>query len=252
MKMTVLIAEDDPAMRHVLRKALEEITDVEVIGEAENGLEAVRLVKKLAPQVVFLDIAMPGKDGLEVAREVCEIRPKTMIIFATAFENYTHQAFEVYAFDYLIKPYKIDRIRKTMERISLKLAETEQAVTGFESPLKNETRPAKILVKEEGKKIFVNIKDIVFITREERCVVINTVGGKIKTSDTLEALEQQLSGDSFFRSHRGFIINLDMVKEIQPWGRKTCRVIMNNTKEAVMMTKDKSREIENKLRAKMG
>jgi two-component system LytT family response regulator len=241
MRISVLIAEDDPAMRHILRKALEEIPDVEVIGEAEDGLETVRLVKKLAPQVVFLDVAMPGKDGLDAAREICDFNPKTTIIFATAYENFTHQAFEVYAFDYLIKPYKIDRIRKTMERIRSSLTEAEQAENASNNPLQAEAGPAKILIKEEGKKIFVNVKDIIFLTREGRFIVIHTVGGEFKTTETLEALEQKLLEHSFFRSHRGFIINLNIVKEIQPWGRKTCKVILNNTEESVIMTKARAR-----------
>ena len=121
IKITVLIAEDDPVMRHILRKALEEIPGVTVVGEADNGLEAIRLVKEIVPQVVFLDIAMPEKDGLEAAREICDASPETVLIFATAYENFTHEAFEVYAFDYLIKPFKINRIRKTMERIRKRL-----------------------------------------------------------------------------------------------------------------------------------
>ncbi|KFD41715.1 hypothetical protein DK28_0206055 [Peptococcaceae bacterium SCADC1_2_3] len=90
METKVLIAEDDPVMRHILRKALEEIPDVKVVGEAGNGLEAIRLAKEIAPQVVFLDIAMPEKDGLEAAREICNASPETVIIFATAYENFTH------------------------------------------------------------------------------------------------------------------------------------------------------------------
>jgi len=247
MRITVLIAEDDPAMRHILRKALEEIPGVEVIGEAENGLETVRLVKRLAPQVVFMDVAMPGKDGLDAAREICEFNPKTTIIFATAYENFTHQAFEVYAFDYLIKPYKIDRIRKTMERIRSSLTKAEQAENESNNPLQAEASPAKILIKEDGRKIFVSVKDIIFLTREGRFAVIYTTGGKFKTTVTLEALEQKLSEHSFFRSHRGFIINLNMVKEIQPWGRKTCKVILNNTKESVIMTRARAKEMETRF-----
>ncbi|MDD3024406.1 MAG: LytTR family DNA-binding domain-containing protein, partial [Syntrophomonadaceae bacterium] len=247
MRITVLIAEDDPAMRHILRKALEEIPGVEVIGEAENGLETVRLVKELAPQVVFLDVAMPGKDGLDAAREICEFNPKTTIIFATAYEIFTHQAFEVYAFDYLIKPYKIDRIRKTMERIRANLTEAEQVGNKFANPLEVKAGPSKILIKEEGKQLFVNVRDIIFLTREGRSTVVHTTGGKFKTPETLDSLEQKLSEHFFFRSHRGFIINLSMVKEIQPWGKKTCKVILNNTEESVIMTKAKAREMETRF-----
>lgn len=87
MSITVLIAEDDPAMRHILRQALEEIPGVKVTGEGEDGLKTVQLVKELAPRVVFLDVAMPGKDGLDAARETCEFSPRTKIIFATAYET---------------------------------------------------------------------------------------------------------------------------------------------------------------------
>ena len=247
MSITVLIAEDDPSMRHILRKALEEISDVEVIGESEDGLEAVRLVKELAPQAVFLDVVMQGKDGLDAAREICESSPRTRIIFATAYENFAHQAFEVYAFDYLIKPYKLDRIRKTMERIRANLAEAEQAKGASVAPPQAKAGPARILIKEEGKQLFVNVRDIIFLTREGRSTVVHTTGGKFKTTETLESLEQKLSEHSFFRSHRGFIINLSMVKEIQPWGRKTCKVILNNTDESVIMTKAKARELETRF-----
>jgi len=243
MTISVLIAEDDPAMRHILRKALEEIRGVEIVGEAEDGYEAVRLVKKLTPKVVFLDVAMPGKDGLEAAREICDFSPRTTIIFATAYDDFTHQAFEVYAFDYLIKPYKIDRIRKTIERVRLKLPDTEKPKHVSKTVLKLDTVPNKIMVKEEGKIVFVGIKDIVFLTREDRFVIMHTVTGRFKLTDTLDSLEQRLAGNSFYRSHRGFIINLDMVKEIQPWGRKTCKVILANTKESVIMTKTRAREM---------
>jgi len=242
----VLIAEDDPAMRQILRKALEEIPGVKVIGEAGNGLEAIRLVKETAPRVVFLDIAMPEKDGLEVAREICDASSETIIIFATAYENFTHEAFEVYAFDYLIKPFRIDRIRQTMERVRTKSTKAEPVKAVIHVP-QAETNLKKILVKEEGKKTFVSIRDIVFLTREGRFIIIHTIEGKIKTTETMEALEQRLDVNSFFRCHRGFIINLNMVKEIQSWGRKTCKVILNNTKESITMTKARARELERKL-----
>ncbi len=239
MKIKVLIAEDDGAMCHVLIKSLEQIDYVEVVGQAQDGAEAIRLARERAPQVVFLDVAMPGKDGVEAAREICAMSPDTMIIFATAYADFTNQAFEVYAVDYLVKPYKIDRIRKTMDRIKARVDERMAAQTAA---------PTRILVKEEGKKVFVDVKNVVFITREERHTVIHTITGNIKTNYSLEMMERTLAKGSFFRSHRGFIINLNMVKEIQPWGRKTCRVIMNNTKETVIMTKARASELEKRLK----
>jgi DNA-binding LytR/AlgR family response regulator len=240
MRIKVLIAEDDVVMCHILVKALEQIDYVEVVGEAQDGAEAIRLARERAPQVVFLDVAMPQKDGVEVAREICTMSPNTMIIFATAYEDFTNQAFEVYAVDYLVKPYKIERIRKTMDRIKAMIMERMLA--------QKATAPARILVKEEGKRVFVDVKNIVFITREERHTVIHTVTGNIKTNYSLEMMEQRLADGSFFRSHRGFIINLNMIKEIQPWGRKTCRVIMNNTKETVIMTRARANELEKRLK----
>ncbi|MEA4925595.1 MAG: LytTR family DNA-binding domain-containing protein [Syntrophomonadaceae bacterium] len=240
MKIKVLIAEDDGAMCHVLIKALEQIDYVEVVGQAQDGDEAIRLARERAPQVVFLDVAMPGKDGVEAAREICTMSPDTMIIFATAYADFTNQAFEVYAVDYLVKPYKIDRIRKTMDRIKARVDERMAAQTA--------AAPTMILVKEEGKKVLVDVSNVVFITREERHTVIHTVTGNIKTNYSLEMMERRLARSSFFRSHRGFIINLNMIKEIQPWGRKTCRVIMNNTKETVIMTKARASELEKRLK----
>ena len=115
--LSVLIAEDDPAMSHVLNRTLSQIPGVEILGEAADGITALDMVEKLNPRVVFIDIDLPGKNGVELAREICDINPQTILIFATAFDDHTHEAFEVYAFDYLIKPFKLDRIKKTMERI---------------------------------------------------------------------------------------------------------------------------------------
>ncbi|SFR09734.1 LytR/AlgR family response regulator transcription factor [Desulfoscipio geothermicus] len=130
--LSVIIAEDDPAMRHVLKETLSKIPDVEVLGEASDGITALKLVEKLNPRVVFIDIDLPGKNGVELAREIGDINPQTILIFATAYDNHTHEAFEVYAYDYLVKPFKLDRIKKTMER---KKATGGAKVVGSNKPL---------------------------------------------------------------------------------------------------------------------
>ncbi|ACV63942.1 two component transcriptional regulator, LytTR family [Desulfofarcimen acetoxidans DSM 771] len=247
MEITVLLADDDPVMCKILRSILLELPDVKVVGEAHNGLETLRLVKKLEPQIVFLDIAMPQKDGLEIAQEIRIIMPMTIIIFATAYENYTHEAFEVYAFDYLIKPYRINRIYKTIERIKFWFGTENKPNDIFSDKARSEIRESIIVVKEYGKNIFINLKDIIFITRDARFTTIHFIGGIIKTSETLELLNNKLNGDSFFRCHRGYIINLNMIKEIQPCGKKTFKVFMRNTTETVLMTKSKASAIKDLL-----
>ena len=246
MEITVLIAEDDLVMRQILKKVLSELIDLVIIGEAKNGLETMQMIREFSPQVVFLDISMPEKNGLEIAREISDIFPKTIIVFATAYENFAHEAFEVYAFDYLIKPYRLDRINKTIERIRVWLSGNKvRNISGNTN--KSEINAAIIKVKENDRIIFININDIIFITREFRIIVIHSKVGNFKTVETLESLEQKLVSFSFFRCHRGFIINLKMVKELQPWGKKTFKVVMSNTSETILMTKTKAVEIENIL-----
>jgi len=115
--LKVIIAEDDPAMRLILRRVIEGISELEIVAEAEDGLQLIQLTEELMPDVVFLDISMPVLGGLEAAKKIFSINPTISIIFATGHDNYTHEAFEVYAFDYLVKPFNLDRIKQTMARL---------------------------------------------------------------------------------------------------------------------------------------
>ena len=117
MELKVLIVDDDDGMRLVLKKIIEKNEGFELVGEAKSGEAGLGLVETLSPHIVFLDIEMPGMGGIECAKRIMDIAPKTFIIFATAHENYMPEAFEVYASDYLIKPFKIDRILTTLQRI---------------------------------------------------------------------------------------------------------------------------------------
>jgi len=115
--LKIIIAEDDPAMRLILRRVIEEISGLEIVAEAEDGMRLVHLVEELMPDVVFLDISMPVLSGIEAAKIIFSANPNIAIIFATGHDNYTHEAFEVYAFDYLVKPFNLDRIKQTMARL---------------------------------------------------------------------------------------------------------------------------------------
>ncbi len=251
MKITVFIAEDDPDMRLVIRKVVEEVEGVSVIGEAGDGLEAIKLIKELSPQVAFLDIDLPGKNGVELAREIFDINPWTFIVFATAFSEFRGEAIDVYAFDYLVKPFKMNRIRQTMDRIRLvlsgKFADRPNAY--LKNPDGNVGR--KQLFRNNGKFVYLNLDDIIYVTKEGRKTTIYFIGGRIQTNDKLSALEKQLEGYPFFRSHSGFIVNLKMVKELVPASRSSYELVMENTKNRPLITVEKFKELEELTNSKV-
>lgn len=237
-----LIAEDDPAMRLVLKRILDGIAGTEVIGEAENGKQLVQMVEELTPDVVFVDVDMPEMNGVEAAREIFDINPKIFIVFATAYDNYTHEAFQVYSFDYLIKPFKLERIHYTMQRISE--LKTVREKVHFQQISVNtvEQKNLKLILHSNEKSTYINIQDIILITRYERKSVLFTMQGNFTSYEPLQKLEERLKGCNFFRCHKGYIINTDMVIEVSPWGNKTYLIKMANTKETALMTLEKAKQ----------
>lgn len=249
--LKVIIAEDDPSMRLVLRRVLYGISGTGVIGEAENGRQLVQMVEELRPDVVFIDVDMPEMNGVEAAREIFDIDPKIFIIFATAYDNYTHEAFEVYAFDYLIKPFKLERIKQTMERIIELKGERDK--TGFvERPKtqpageKRESENLKLMISSNDKCTLINVHDIVLITRSDRKTVIHTAQGSFTTYETLKQLEERIKSHKLFRCHKSYMINVDMVTEILPWGNRSYLVKLANVKEKAIITLEKLQEFQEK------
>ncbi|KJR96465.1 MAG: LytTR family transcriptional regulator [Peptococcaceae bacterium BRH_c4a] len=246
MDLTLLIAEDDPSMRQVIRNAVGASPGIVVLGEADNGNEALKLYERLRPRVVMVDIDLPGKNGLDLAQEIFDINPWTYIVFCTGFSEYRDKAFEIYAFDYLVKPFKIERITQTMNRIvAIERSRASEARKVEIQPVKNAAVQGSKLFRDAEKFLMIDLKDIVFITRENRRTTVHYAGGKVLTEETLGSLEEQLKKQMFFRSHKGFLINLNLVKEMIPCGKSTYQVVMANTSERPLMTWDKLRELEN-------
>ncbi|MCL6612246.1 MAG: LytTR family DNA-binding domain-containing protein [Peptococcaceae bacterium] len=245
MNLTVLIAEDDPAMRQVIKNAVRDVRGTDVVGEADNGVTALELFEDLRPRVVIIDIDLPGKNGLSLAQEIFDIDPWTYIIFCTGFSEYRDRAFEVYAFDYLVKPFRVDRIVQTVRRIvdieSRRAAEPVR--TDIPAKKRGSIQGAR-LFRDAEKILLLDLKDIIFFTKEERRTVVHYAGGKVFTDETLGTLEEQLRDEMFFRSHKGFLINLRMVRELVPCGKSTYQVVMANTSQRPLMTWDKLKELE--------
>jgi len=230
--LKVIVVDDEKNMRFILKKALSKFPKVEVIGEAANGKDALDLVETLKPDGVFMDVEMPNMDGIEAAKLMLDIQPKIMLIFITAHQQYMPQAFELYAFDYMVKPFKLERLKQTLKRMIVTL-----------SPNQTDT----LLIKNREQTAILNQNEIILIQRENRSTVIVTSSCKYTTTQTLSELEQKLNNDIFIRSHKSYIINKNKIKELLPYGRWTYIVKFKDIKEDALITSQKSKELESTL-----
>lgn len=232
MALKVLIADDDAGMRLVLRKLIESMEGFEFAGEAAGGTEAVRLCADLQPDIVFIDVKMPVLSGDEAAKKIYAMYPDTIIIFVSAYSEYMPQAFEVYAFDYLLKPFKTDRVRQTLRKIQKR-----------QSPLRVST-PKSLMIKNRDQMVFVPVEEIIMIYRENRATLIVTKEETYTTSESLNLLMSKLNNSNFFRSHRAYILNIPYISKVYPYGRWTYVVKMKGTYKDALITNEKLQELE--------
>ncbi len=239
--------------RRRIRRYLKKDSEIEIIGECTNGQEAIAAIKGLNPDLVFLDVQMPETDGFNVLKSISE-ENKNMptVIFVTAYDQFAIRAFEVNAFDYLLKPFSVERLEKTLERAKEQIKKQE-TVTSDErlltllSELKEETKYLKRLaVKERGKIIFVPINDIYFIEAQGNYLQLDMGSHSHLIRMRLHHLEEKLDPTKFVRVHRSTIINIDCVKEMQPLFNGDQTVIMKSEKKLTM-----SRNYREKLRSLM-
>ena len=176
MELKVLIADDDAGMRLVLRKIVEQTDGFCIVGEAADGVEAAETAAALHPDIVFLDVEMPHLSGVEAAREISRSVPNAALIIATAHAQYMPEAFEVYAADYLIKPFKVDRVRQTLNKLRQSFEKRAQDSAAGKQ---------KLLIRNHDGMVLIDVGDIIFIQREDRATVICATDGCYTTSDSL-------------------------------------------------------------------
>ncbi len=215
-KYRTLIADDEQPARDRLKNLLATHADqIELIGEAVNGLECLELIDRLKPDLVFLDIQMPGLNGFEVLQQT---NHSPVVIFCTAYDEFALQAFETNSIDYIVKPVKAERIQKSIEKLdSLKRHSDKQELLRIiesyisQAPKKEIT---SIPVKLGDRMLFVRIEDVSYFSAEEKYVTIFTKDGKTYLCDfPLKSLEEKL-GEAFLRIHRSLLVNVKRIKEI--------------------------------------
>lgn len=243
--LRVLVADDDIGMRTILRKIVERVEGFVLVAEAADGKNALELVETLKPDVVFLDVEMPEMSGVECARGIQDMDPGIVIIFATAHETYMGDAFEVYAFDYLLKPFKMERVIQTLERARERLMHRRGDAAKTPVPSDLQAVKGRMMLRHREGVSFVDLEKILLVQREERSTVLYTTDGeRYVTGDTLTEMEERLPKDAFFRCHKSYIINLSHIKDITPYGRWTYVVRLEGTKHDALITHEKYEELE--------
>ena len=221
MKITALIVDDEPLARERLRSLLAKETDVEVVGECGDGEAAVSAVETLRPQVLFLDVQMPGLDGFAVVQAIPRaVMP--LVIFVTAYDAHAVQAFEVSALDYLLKPFKQSRLHEAVERVRVSLARrsgtemTERLTAWVQAREQEGTKVKRIAVRINERTLFVKTEQIDWIEAAGNYAVLHCGRENHVVRATLGSLEEDLPLGRFLRVSRSAIVSADRVKEIQP------------------------------------
>src|ERR1700677_3326935 len=225
MSLTALIIDDEPLARQELQYLLERAGGVEVLAQGTNGIEAVELIRTHRPDLVFLDVQMPGLDGFGVLKKLLDRKvPLPKIVFATAFDQYAVKAFEVNAVDYILKPFDKKRVAQAIEKARAKIESGTGPEEKFETLVRmlesQKSQAAKILIKAAGRLFLTDPKDICYATIEDGVITVATSGhaGLEGQSNcrTLEELFDNLDSNVFWRAHRSFLVNINHIREVVP------------------------------------
>jgi two-component system LytT family response regulator len=234
LRCRVLIVDDEAPARRLARSLLAEMDEVEVVGEAASGHAAVDAIREFRPDIVLLDVQMPGLDGFGVVAAVGALSMPT-VIFVTAYERYALRAFDVHAVDYLLKPFDNQRFRTAMERaiVRVRSGRSSELSGRLETLLDRLTRdrsPDLITVKVDDRHLLIDVATIDCIEVSDKVVIVQTAEQTYRVRETLNRIEQRLAAEQFVRIHRSVIVNIKRVKEIQPWFQGDYVLILKNGK----------------------
>jgi two-component system, LytTR family, response regulator LytT len=240
MSLSAVIVDDEQLARDELAFLLKDVGDVDVVAQGKNGVEAVNLIREHNPDLVFLDVQMPGLDGFGVLKKLIDRKvPLPKIVFATAFDQYAVKAFEVNAVDYLLKPFDKKRVAQSVERARSKMQAGGPSNDKFETLVRmlesQKPQSSKVLLKAAGRLFLINQKDICFASIEDGVITVITAGpnGMEGQSNcrTLEELLDSLDPNLFWRAHRSYLVNINRIKEVVPWFKSSYQLRMDDKKQ---------------------
>ena len=240
MPINTIIVDDEKPAREELAYLLKGFPEINVIGQGRNGVDAVNLIKEHAPDLVFLDVQMPGLDGFGVLKKLVERKMRVPhVVFATAYDHYAVQAFDVNAVDYVLKPFDKARISKAIQRARKEIeAQTspterlEQLVSQLGNSKQSSTQPVKVLVKSQQRLLLVDAEDVIWASIDGGMITVmaKEIEG-ISNYHTLEEMAAALDSDVFWRPHRSYLVNIHHIKEVVPWFKAGYMLKMSDKKQ---------------------
>jgi len=241
-----ILADDEVLARQKLRQLLRMERDVEIVGECATASETVELTRAARPDLLFLDIRMPGMDGFDIIGALAQDEHVQMpnIIFTTAYDQYALRAFDVHALDYLLKPFTAERLQSAIQRVRDHALVDEKSDTLQEQSGSSSGPTTRMVFKSRGRILFLPVSEIRWISAEENYVRLCTGQETHLLRETMTHLEERLDPRLFLRVHRSFMVNLNYVKEVRTEADGDAAVVMNDGQKIAMSRSFKSRLLE--------
>ncbi|SKC41539.1 LytR/AlgR family response regulator transcription factor [Maledivibacter halophilus] len=243
--LNVLIVDDEKYIRNELRYFLEKHEDINICGECSEGEEAMELVKELNPHIVFLDIELQDMNGLLVARKILDDVNPPYIVFATAYDDYALQGFEIDAVDYIVKPFIEERIEKTLDRLRNRIELKE--VDGRKTKDKDNIKLNKLCLTKNNKLYLVDIWEIKFIQSQNNEIIVHTKRGTYGCNYTLKELEDRFKENNLIRTHKSYIVNIDFIDEIIPWFNYTYKIKLKGEETEIPVSRNYLKKFKRRL-----
>lgn len=237
--LKIAAADDERGVLLLLKSILSKMDGIQLVGVSENAATAIELVKSQKPDLALLDIELPDMKGIELAETLRLIKPDLYIVFITAHEDYSLDAFRVYAYDYILKPIDQRRVKTTVARIRQAMQVSNEAFGGSPSGTQN----ARIAVNQGNEMIFVSCDDIYYLEKQGRFVQIHTRNQKITIRETLKTFEERLK-TGFFRSHKSYLINIRQIDRVVNCSRSSYyEVYFKNYGEQALLSRDRLNDL---------
>ena len=238
-EIRTLIVDDERYAREELTYLIGKFPSIQVVGEADSGETAILQALKLQPDVVFLDVEMPKMNGMEVAKSLLQLKKVPLIVFATAYPQFAAEAFRINATDYLLKPYDPVHLKQTITRIEKVLLPL--------TPAETTSTLGKLAVETDGEIDYIDPKDIMYMYREEKVTKIITNSHEYEVKTSLKELESRLDPFTFFRIHRGYLVNLNYIVRLTPWFNGAFHLELEGRKEKLSVSRNYVKELRQRL-----